>query len=55
MIFKDEYREDICDDKVLQLTYDAYNGDKNFVSVTGEISMDYMNKTFLFLCLSDMT
>lgn len=46
MIFEEEYSEDVCDDRVLQLAYDAYNGDKNFVSVTGEISMDYTNKMF---------
>ena len=46
MIFEDAYSEDVCDDKVLQLAYDAYNGDKNFVSVTGQISMDYTNKMF---------
>ena len=46
MIFEDKYSEDICDDTLLQLAYDAYNTDKNFVSVTGEISMDYSDKMF---------
>lgn len=46
MIFEEDYSEDVCDDRVLRLAYDAYNGDKNFVSVTGEISMNYSDKMF---------
>ncbi len=46
IVFEDQYDEDIYDNRVLQLTKDAYEGDKNFVSATGELSMDFNNKIF---------
>ncbi len=46
MVFEDAYNEADNDNTILQLAYDAYNGDKNFVSITGELSMDYNNKMF---------
>lgn len=46
MTFDDTYEESDNDNSILQLTYDAWNGDKNFVSVTGELSTDYTNKMF---------
>lgn len=46
MTFDDTYEESDNDNIILQLAHDAYNGDKNFVSVTGELSTDYNNKMF---------
>lgn len=46
IVFEDQYNENLYDNKVLQLTKEAYEGDKNFVSVTGELSMDFQNKMF---------
>lgn len=46
MTFDDTYEESDNDNIILQLAYDAWNGDKNFVSVTGELSTDYTNKMF---------
>ena len=46
MVFEERYDESAYDNTVLQLAADAYNGDKNFVSATGELSMDFTNKMF---------
>ena len=46
MAFEDKYDDEDNNNIILQLAHDAYNGDKNFVSVTGELSMDYNNKMF---------
>lgn len=46
MAFEDMYDPAAYDNTVLQLTKDAYDGDMNFVSITGQLSMDYANKMF---------